>query len=100
MMTIEELTKELDTKVNKAWDEYKAQHAQFDVYRGKPLEEKDIATINMIFEGIQYKFQELYPAFQYVGFRHQWVTEAVTQHDMFMTSMEKAGSKRVEEAQS
>ena len=93
---IEKLTNELDTEINKTWQEYVDLHATLDTHRGKPMNDTDLPEINRILKEIQDKFSLLWPAYHFIATRHQYVNNAVNSYHEFIESIKKCGAKQDE----
>lgn len=93
MNLIEKLTNELDVEINRVWDEYLAFHTELDSYRGKPINDDNVDKVNEVLKKIQEKFTELYPAYNFIAIRHQYVTNAVTSYNDFIETLKKSGAK-------
>jgi hypothetical protein len=96
MSLIEKLTNELDSEITKVWDEYIDLHKELDQHRGKPIDDTNLDEINRVLKTIQEKFSELYPAFNLIAVRHQYVSNAVTQYNEFIETLKKSGAKQDE----
>lgn len=92
MNLIEQLTNDLDMAINQAWDEYIKLHEELDTHRGKPLSDTNLPEVNRILGDIQEKFAQLYPAYNFIATRHQYVTNAVTGYEDFIETLKKAGA--------
>ena len=96
MLLIEKLTNELDVEITRAWDEYIELHKELDQHRGQPINDTNLDDVNRILKTIQEKFAELYPAFNLIAVRHQYVSNAVTQYNEFIETLKKSGAKQDE----
>lgn len=95
MKTIREFTNELDTELTKNQEEYVKLHQEFDLYRGKPVDEK-VDEINALLKKIQEKFQEIYPALYFVASRYEYACNLTKAHGEFIDSIVKAGGSFTE----
>lgn len=96
MELIEKLTNELDVEITRVWDEYLNLHTELDSHRGKPINDDNVDQINGILKQIQEKFSALYPAFNFIVIRHQYVSNAVTSYNDFIETLKKSGAKQDE----
>lgn len=93
MELIEKLTHELDIEITRVWDEYVKFHDQLNKYRGKPIEDTNLENVNEILKSIQDTFALLYPAYNFIAQRQQYVSNAITSHNEFIESIKTAGAK-------
>jgi hypothetical protein len=98
MELIEKLTNELDVEINRVWGEYVDLHAELDTHKGKPIDESNVGDINRILKEIQEKFGLLWPAYNFIAIRHQYVSNAVTGYNEFIEGLKKGGAKQDEPA--
>lgn len=91
---IEKLVNELDVEMSRIWEEYLAMHVELDKHRGHPIEDTNLDEVNRILKEIQEKFSILYPAYNFIATRHQYVSNAVTSYNEFIESIRKAGAKQ------
>jgi hypothetical protein len=97
MSTIEKLTFELDTEMNRVYAEYIKLHEELNSHRGKIIEGPEHEDeVNRILKGIQQSFNELYVAYHFITYRHQYAVTAVNEYTNFIESLKKAGLKYVE----
>lgn len=99
MTRLEELVRDLDLEINTLWDEYGALHKELDTYRGKPIGD-DVEVVNKILRDIQDKFVSIYPAYNFITYRHQYVLNAVNGHNDFIDMLKKAGAMQEGEEKS
>ncbi len=93
MNLIEKLTNELYVEINRTWEEYLLLHTELDTHRGKPINDTNLEEVNRILKGIQEKFALLFPAYNFIATRHQYVSNAVTSYNEFIETLKKSGAK-------
>ena len=96
MELIEKLTNELDAEINRVWSEYVDLHAELDKHRGKPINDTNLDEVNRLLKEIQERFALLWPAYNFVATRHQYVSNAVTYYNEFIETIKKSGAKQEE----
>jgi len=92
MNLIEKLTNELDVEINRVWEEYIGLHNELDSHRGKPISDTNLPEVSRILGEIQETFAILYPAYNFIATRHQYVTNAVTGYNDFIETLKKGGA--------
>ena len=96
MELIQKLTNELDTEMNRVYNEYSDLHKELDKHRGKPLSDTNLDEVNRLLKEIQDKFACLYPAYHFIATRHQYVSNAVNAYNDFIEVIKKAGARQEE----
>ncbi|HEY5267747.1 MAG TPA: hypothetical protein VII94_01280 [Candidatus Saccharimonadales bacterium] len=91
---IEKLTNELDVEINLVWTEYIKLHEELDTHRGKKIDDTNLDAVNGLLKQIQEKFALLYPAYNFIATRHQYVANAVTSYNEFIETIKKSGAKQ------
>lgn len=94
MELITKLTNELDIEINRVWNIYTDLHAQLDAHRGKPIDDTNLEEVNKILKEIQETFAILYPAYNFIATRHQYVSNAVTFYNEFIETLKKSGAQQ------
>jgi len=92
MELIEKLTNELDVEINRVWNIYTELHTKLDTHRGKPIDDTNLPEVNQILKEIQETFAILYPAYNFIATRHQYVSNAVTFYNEFIETLKKSGA--------
>lgn len=90
-MSIKELTRALDEEISRAFEEYSKLHEEFNAYRGKILLEEDVKSLTLLFDKIQDKFSELFPAYNFIAKRYDHTNNAVNGYESFINELKKAG---------
>ena len=96
MESIQTLTNQLDTEINRVWSQYLELHKELDGHRGKPIDDTYLPEVNRLLGEIQNAFAELYPACHFIATRHQFITNAVTSYEDFIETLKKSGATQHE----
>jgi hypothetical protein len=92
MELIEQLTNDLDTEINRLWSQYIDLHKELDTHRDKPINDTNLDEVNRLLKDIQSTFTLLYPAYNFIVTRHQYVSNALNGYNEFIESLKKAGA--------
>jgi uncharacterized lipoprotein YehR (DUF1307 family) len=96
-MSLEKMVTELDLKINRVYGEYCTLHEELNKHRGKQIGETNLDEVNRLLKEIQLKFTELYPAYYFITYRHEYATNVINSYNDFIKLLEKSGAKRDDE---
>jgi len=79
-MTIQELVNQLDDQIKKSHEEYNELFRQLHQYSNRILDDEAFKKAQILLGDIQDKYEELHPAFNYIGRRYEFVCKVVNAH--------------------
>lgn len=95
MESIKDLTQKLDEKLTEMYGKYVDLHQELDKFRGKQLSEQDdVNEANRLLKDIQLVFAELYHAYNFITYRHQYAVNAINTYNDFIAALQKAGAQQ------
>ncbi len=78
------------------WDEYIKLNEELDKWRGKVLDDPDLAQVNEILNKIQDSFHKCWPTINYVMQQYQFSCKALHDYNILMDQIKSHGAKPVE----
>lgn len=92
-MSMKEVLKNLDLQLQASLKNYNLLFEELNPYRGKPLDEAEVVTVNNILHKIQDIFyNELYPLYHFIGLNYQSAVNSTTSFHEFIDELKKAGA--------
>lgn len=78
------------------YDHYMRLHEKLDKWRGKQLEDADLAEVNPIISEIQDAFIKIYPTINFVMQRYQFCARVYSDYNKFIDQIKSSGAEPVE----
>lgn len=92
MDILKDMVQQVENTLVSKWAEYVDLQDEFNGFRGRELNEAERARLDELFVQIQYKFNEIYPVFYFVGHRIEFTNNAVTSYNSFIKELESVGA--------
>lgn len=75
-----------------SWGEYQKLMDEFNLYRGKELDDETVIKVNALLHAIQEAYYDVLPVLTFIGERYKLANNAVYDYHRFIDQLKEAGA--------